>query len=181
MNFLQEQGVPAVIALAIYVKAIKEGRAVLGYNQQHDGRTVRAELRHAGLDDMFEQTPTVCAMRSLTAAKIRSRSLNGKGGFPRLIDAAAHFGDRLSRRYLPRRTSGCRSLLEGWTTLASAGPAAAGLRPLCQGLRRWSGGDVVSDVDRMADGQRAMMEMRTQRPTRVPAAEANPIRGRSRP
>lgn len=92
MNFLEEQGVPAVIALAIYVKAIKEGRAVLGYNQQHDGRTVRAELRHAGLDDMFEQTPTVCAMRSLQAAKIKVKKLNGKGGFPRLIDAAAHFG-----------------------------------------------------------------------------------------
>ena len=49
-------------------------------------------LRHAGLDDMFEQTPTVCGMRSLQAAKIKIKKLNGKGGWARLIDAAAHYG-----------------------------------------------------------------------------------------
>lgn len=92
MDFLLEHGIPSRMALEIYVKAIKDGRAVLGWNQQHDGRQVRAELRHAGLDDMFEQTPTCCAMRSVQAAKIKIKKLNGKGGFPRLIDAAAHFG-----------------------------------------------------------------------------------------
>lgn len=91
IGFLETHGVPAAMALAIYVQAIKDGRAVLGYNQQHDGRQVRAELRHAGLDDMFEQTKTVCAMRSMQAAKIKVKKLNGKGGWPRLIDAAAHF------------------------------------------------------------------------------------------
>jgi len=30
-------------------------------------------------------------MRSMHAAKIRVKNLNGKGGFPRLIDVAAHF------------------------------------------------------------------------------------------
>lgn len=92
MDFLHEHGVPAAMALAIYVQAIKDGRAVLGFNQQHDGRQVRAELRHVGLDDMFERTPTVCAMRSLQAAKIKVKKLNGKGGWPRLVDACAHFG-----------------------------------------------------------------------------------------
>lgn len=91
-DFLERHGIPVVSALAIYIKAIRDGRAVLGFNQQHDGRQVRAELRRAGLDDMFEQTPTVCAMRSLQAAKIKVQKLNGKGGYPRLIDAAAHFG-----------------------------------------------------------------------------------------
>lgn len=92
MDFLHEHGIPAQVALEIYVNAIRDGRAVLGFNQQHDGRQVRAELRHAGLDDMFERTPTVCAMRSLQAAGIKIKKLNGKGGFPRLIDACAHFG-----------------------------------------------------------------------------------------
>jgi DNA polymerase-3 subunit epsilon len=92
MDFLHEHGIQAAEALAIYVQAIKDGRAVLGFNQQHDGRQVRAEMRHAGLDDMFEQTPTVCAMRSLQAAKIKVRKLNGKSGWPRLVDACAHFG-----------------------------------------------------------------------------------------
>jgi len=92
MEFLEKVGIPAAEALDIYVKAIREGRAVLGWNQQHDGRQVRAELRRAGMDDMFEQTPTVCAMRSVSAAKIKIKKLNGKGGWARLIDAAAHFG-----------------------------------------------------------------------------------------
>lgn len=92
MDFLERYGIPAAEALAIYIQAIKDGRAVLGFNQQHDGRQVRAELRHAGLDDMFERTPTVCAMRSMSVAKIKVKKLNGKGGWPRLVDACAHFG-----------------------------------------------------------------------------------------
>lgn len=91
MDFLHEKGIPAANALAIYCQAISDGRAVLGFNQQHDGRQVRAELRHAGLDDLFEQTKTCCVMRSIQAAKIKIKKLNGKGGWPRLIDAAAHF------------------------------------------------------------------------------------------
>ena len=92
MEFLEKAGIPAADALDVYVKAIREGRAVLGWNQQHDGRQVRAELRRAGMDDMFEQTPTCCAMRSASTAKIKIKKLNGKGGWARLIDAAAHFG-----------------------------------------------------------------------------------------
>lgn len=92
MEFLHEHGVPASLALGVYVKAISGGRAVLGFNQQHDGRQVRAELRHAGIEDMFERTPTVCAMRSLQVAKLKIKKLNGKGGWPRLVDACAHFG-----------------------------------------------------------------------------------------
>jgi DNA polymerase III epsilon subunit-like protein len=92
MEFLQQNGIPVEIALDVYRIAIGSGRAVLGYNQQHDGRTVRAELRHAGLDDLFEQTKNTCVMRSLQGAGIKIKKLNGKGGFPRLMDAAAHFG-----------------------------------------------------------------------------------------
>jgi DNA polymerase-3 subunit epsilon len=78
--------------LRVYL-AESEGRAVLGFNQQHDGRQVRGELRRAGLPDNFEQTPSCCAMRSITSNyKGMVKKLNGKGGFPRLIDAAAHFG-----------------------------------------------------------------------------------------
>lgn len=92
MAFLEEHGKPVEMGLAVYDRAVREGRTVLGFNQQHDGRQVRAELRRAGMDDLFEQTPTACVMRSLQGAKIKIKKLNGKGGFPRLIDAAAHFG-----------------------------------------------------------------------------------------
>jgi len=93
MDFLREHGKPVVMSLAVYVAAIQQGRILLGFNQQHDGRQVRAELRRAGMDDLFESTPNICAMRSITTNyKGQVKKLNGKGGFPRLIDAAAHFG-----------------------------------------------------------------------------------------
>jgi DNA polymerase-3 subunit epsilon len=93
MDFLREFGSPVEKALRIYSDAVLAGHIVVGFNQQHDGRQVRAELRRAGMDDLFEQTPNICAMRSITTNyKGMVKKLNGKGGFPRLIDAAAHFG-----------------------------------------------------------------------------------------
>lgn len=104
MAYLTEHGEPVRHALDRYEAAIKAGRTLIGYNQQHDGRQIRAELRHAGRDDLFEQTPNICAMRSINEnyrepdlpngkrGKCKVKKLNGLGGFPRLIDAAAHFG-----------------------------------------------------------------------------------------
>lgn len=94
MEFLREHGKPVELALNVYTNAVQiEKRIVLGYNQQHDGRQVRAELRRASMPDLFEITPNICAMRSITTnMKGQVKKLNGKGGFPRLIDAAAHFG-----------------------------------------------------------------------------------------
>lgn len=90
-DFLSGHGRPVEEALHRYLAAVKD-RAFIGFNQQHDGRQVRGELRRAGLPDEFENTPSICAMRSMQAAKLKIKKLNGKGGFPRLIDAAAHFG-----------------------------------------------------------------------------------------
>jgi DNA polymerase III subunit epsilon len=90
MEFLEQHGLPIIDVLQGHLDGL-EGRAVVGFNQQHDGRQMRGELRRAGLPDRFELTPSICAMRSLQAAKIKVPKLNGKGGFPRLVDAAAHF------------------------------------------------------------------------------------------
>ena len=93
MDFLRANGKPVDEALDRYVDAVERGLILVGFNQQHDGRQIRAELRHADRDDMFERTPNICAMRSITTNyKGQVKKLNGKGGFPRLIDAAAHFG-----------------------------------------------------------------------------------------
>ena len=98
MDFLRVNGNSVHHALDRYVAAIMAGRVLIGFNQQHDGRQIRAELRHAGRDDLFERTPNICAMRSITAnykgedGKCAVKKLNRKGGHPRLIDAAAHFG-----------------------------------------------------------------------------------------
>lgn len=89
-EFLHTNGVPVREALEYFSTNIP-GRALLGFNQQHDGRQLRGELRRAGMPDLFEETPAVCAMRSMSYNKVKVKKLNGKGGFPRLIDAAAHF------------------------------------------------------------------------------------------
>jgi DNA polymerase-3 subunit epsilon len=90
-KFLRLHGRPVREALQHYLACV-EGRVFIGFNQQHDGRQLRGELRRAGLPDRFEETPSICAMRSLQSARIKIRKLNGLGGYPRLIDAAAHFG-----------------------------------------------------------------------------------------
>jgi DNA polymerase-3 subunit epsilon len=90
-DFLRANGRPVRDALQWYSDMLLTGYIPLGFNMQHDGRQLRGELRRAGMDDLFNETPNVCAMRSMQAAKIKVKKLNGKGGFPRLIDVAAHF------------------------------------------------------------------------------------------
>lgn len=90
-ELLLEKGVPVVEALAIYANAVvEEGRVIIAHNAQHDCKQLRAELRRAGLDDLFERTKNICTMRSAMPLKVKK--LNGKGGFPGLADVAAHFG-----------------------------------------------------------------------------------------
>jgi DNA polymerase-3 subunit epsilon len=90
--FLRENGRSVGEALRWYASMLALGCIPLGFNMQYDGRMLRGELRRAGMPDLFDETPNVCAMRSMQAAKIKVKKLNGKGGFPRLIDVAAHFG-----------------------------------------------------------------------------------------
>jgi hypothetical protein len=101
--FLRENGRPVGEALRWYDSMLALGCIPLGFNMQHDGRQMRGELRRAGMPDLFDETPNVCAMRSMQAAKIKVKKLNGKGGFPRLIDVAAHFGVPATRTSTTRR------------------------------------------------------------------------------
>lgn len=91
-DFLLSEGKPIKAALEFYLDAVLAGRAVVGWNQQHDGRQVRAELRRNGYEDFFEQTKTLCLMHSCQSSGIKIKKLNGKGGFARLVDAANYFG-----------------------------------------------------------------------------------------
>jgi DNA polymerase-3 subunit epsilon len=91
-GFLRDVGRPVRECLEWYSDMIGAGCVPLGFNMQHDGRQMRGELRRAGMPDLFEESPNVCAMRSLRSAGIKIKKLNGKGGYARLIDAAAYFG-----------------------------------------------------------------------------------------
>jgi DNA polymerase III subunit epsilon len=91
-EFLNEHGVPVVEALNEYSSAIDNGRIMVAHNSQHDGKTLRAELRRAGMDDRFERAPNICTMRALTnICKIPPRG--GRGGYkwPSLSEACVFF------------------------------------------------------------------------------------------
>ncbi|MCV0395425.1 MAG: 3'-5' exonuclease [Rhizobiaceae bacterium] len=88
-EFLHENGTPVLVALERYTAAIDDGYVMVAYNAQHDLKQMRAELRRAGLDDRFDRTPNICAMRACNPLKIPKA--NGKGGSPKLSDACAHF------------------------------------------------------------------------------------------
>lgn len=96
-EFLAQHGIPMVEALGQYHLAILSGRAVVAYNAQFDCKAMRGESRRYGLSDLFYETFNTCAMRSTSGLKPKIIKLPDddgrvKGGYPRLIDAAAHFG-----------------------------------------------------------------------------------------
>lgn len=104
---LNEKGILIEHALEVYCEAIREGRSVVSHGAQFDCKMMRAELRHAGMDDLFERTKSLCIMRGLMShAKQTGRWLykydeNGdvlltkkgepSGGMPKLTDACRYF------------------------------------------------------------------------------------------
>lgn len=90
------EGRPLAEALNLYSNTIKEGFVIVAYNAQFDCKVMRGELRRAGMPDMFEETPNICAMRACDKRGIEKAG-DKKGGFPKLSDAYRHFfGEELS-------------------------------------------------------------------------------------
>lgn len=83
-EFLIENGKPVAEILAVYSEAITEGRAIVAFNAQHDCKTLRAELRRAGMPDLFEQTRNVCVMRKANGHILKK---GGKKGWPSMQEA----------------------------------------------------------------------------------------------
>jgi DNA polymerase III subunit epsilon len=108
---LDREGRPLAEVLQVYTNGILgEGRHVITYHAQNDTKQLRGELRRVGMDDLFEVTLNTCAMRSVQGAKLGIKKLNGKGGYPRLVDVCAHFG--LPQEPEPHSAiNGCRALL----------------------------------------------------------------------
>lgn len=110
-EMLDADGLPLSEVLQVYTDAILgEGRVVVAFHAQNDCKLMRGELRRLDMDDLFEITHNICAMRSVQAGKLGIKKLNGKGGFPRLVDVCAHFG--LPQEAEPHRAlNGARALL----------------------------------------------------------------------
>lgn len=95
-DFLAENGVPIAEVLPAYVNAVTSGNIIVAHNAQHDCKQLRAELRRAGMDDLFEKTPNICTMRGLTDVCCIPPD-GGRGGYkwPKLSEACVHFGFEL--------------------------------------------------------------------------------------
>lgn len=108
---LDDQGVPVSEAIAAYAAAIDHGAIVVTFNAQFDTKVMRGEMRRAGVDDRFEKTPNICAMRALTnVCNIPKKT--GRGvKFPKFAEAYAHFfGQPPEGQHTAR--GDCNALLE---------------------------------------------------------------------
>jgi DNA polymerase-3 subunit epsilon len=92
---LNADGISVLGILDEYTAAIRAGYIVVAFNVQHDAKLMRAELRRAGRDDMFMETPNICVMRPCTniccILKDNPRTDND-WKFPKLAEALRHFG-----------------------------------------------------------------------------------------
>jgi len=88
--FLIEKGVPVSVVLDLWESFIESGLIVAAFNAQFDCKMMRAELRRAGRDDLFEQTKNTCLMRGL--APYKDEGLCIVRGYVKLSEACEYFG-----------------------------------------------------------------------------------------
>jgi DNA polymerase-3 subunit epsilon len=95
-EMLWDTGVPIKEVLEWYGDYIMSGRAIVAYGAQFDCKMLRAEFRHAHMDDLFERTRTTCLMRSCQSwAKGLGKTITKAGnpkGWPKLTDLANFCG-----------------------------------------------------------------------------------------
>lgn len=89
-QFLAENGVPVARVLDLWEKYIAEGYIAAAFNAQFDCKMMRAELRRAGREDLFEQTRNTCLMRGL--APYKDEGLCIVRGYVKLAKACEYFG-----------------------------------------------------------------------------------------
>jgi len=89
-RFLEENGTPIDVVLTAYSDLVQRGYIMVAFNAQFDCKMMRGELRRAGLPDLFDETPNICAMRAAMALGVKKAG--GGRGFPKLTDCAAHLG-----------------------------------------------------------------------------------------
>lgn len=88
-EFLRAHGIPVKDVLETYAALIDAEYVIVGHNCIYDLKTLRGELRRAGMEDRYEQTRSFCTMQALTPVC----QIPGKRGFkwPKLEEACTHF------------------------------------------------------------------------------------------
>lgn len=90
-EFLTENGVPVSEVLDMWEGFIGSGLIAVAHNAQFDAKMMRAELRRAGRDDMFEETRQTCTMRSCKAYQDAGMPIK-RGQYVKLEEACKFFG-----------------------------------------------------------------------------------------
>lgn len=108
---LLAEGIPVSDVLADYERAITdEHRIFVAHNVSHDLKVMRAELRHAGRDDMYMKTRSCCTMwgcRDICCIQTG----RGRGNkIPKLEEACDFFGIPQPAKH--RALDDARSVLE---------------------------------------------------------------------
>jgi DNA polymerase-3 subunit epsilon len=88
-EYLTKRGVPVTEVAAAYEAQLDKGYVVLAFNSQYDTKVMRGTLRRLGRPDRFETTKQSCLMRSANDVIYEA---TGMRKFPKLIEAAEHFG-----------------------------------------------------------------------------------------
>ncbi len=88
-EFLTENGDPVSVVLDLWEGFVEQGLIAAAFNSQFDCKMMRAELRRAGRDQLFEQTRNTCVMRALSAYK--DEGLAVKRGMVSLANACEFF------------------------------------------------------------------------------------------
>ncbi|MGB1216134.1 MAG: exonuclease domain-containing protein [Pikeienuella sp.] len=87
--FLMENGAPVSDILDAWEGYVDDGLIVAAFNAQFDCKMMRAELRRADRDDMFEKTMNTCLMRGL--APYKDEGLCVVRGYVKLEAACEYF------------------------------------------------------------------------------------------
>lgn len=111
---MQAHGVPVRRALSAYVEAINNRDIVVAYNAQYDTKVMRAELRRAGMPDMFEGTPNICVMKPMTNICQIPHPRGWKSfKWPNLAEALEHLGITLENAHSAGAdTEGARQVMQ---------------------------------------------------------------------
>lgn len=89
-DLLTTHGVPVREVLWRYAEEIGRGAIIVAHNAQYDTKIMRAELRRAGMDDLYGETRTICTMKTLEPM-LRIPKANGRGWkWPKLSEAVWH-------------------------------------------------------------------------------------------